>query len=166
MDSEGLCHTPLLQNWLPTSSIIQVIETLVAVFSVTPPVLSVDDEEPPRPPQQVQMEPNPGPLMQESWEASGYLHPEPILIEPKIVFDHPGDSPPSYRASLSPTSLLERKLAEEYQRFSLEANKSIDLALQESHSLHRQSEQLQHYFDALNYDQVGRKCHWSICILT
>lgn len=144
MDHEGFCTSAILQNWIPTASFVQFIDTLVTIFNADPPL-------------QLQ-QPN---SQYGSNDSSNYSSSEinqpnyQIPVEPQILFDlNSVEPPPDYERAKSKLPHLEAKLKEAYGRFSTEANDSIDNLLKEGENLQNRSVRLDSALKTLQRDNV------------
>jgi len=166
MDREGLTVPPVLHTWSHACNINQVIESLVSVFSEVPPVVACEEEEEEKP---VSSDQNYYSQGNSNAVAPSLEFPpsttSPVL-EPQINFETCIPSmqddfvPPSYSSAvtLSPESLLQQRLAEEYSKFSHQTNHTIDNMLRDGDSLRRHSAQMDAYYDALK-DDASKLAH-------
>ena len=155
MDTEGLCTSGIVQNWHPSSTFVQFIDSLVTIFGVEPPVQEAPVHE----------------ISTHSYgsgdiynsternESPGTSLSEPNIsrTEPQIIFDLDSiEAPPSYshNSQYSKSAQLEQKLKEKYSEFSVQANSSIDNLLRDGENLNKHSTRLDSYANALQRDIV------------
>ena len=144
MNSEGLCVTPLLHNWVTSSTCSQCISSLSSIFAIESPVRQISEEE--RSTMAVVASP---PV------------PQHQPVTPSIVFDGAfgNNDPPGYSQAsqqISRQSQLNQKLNQRYLQFSQEVNKNIDDALTQGEQLQNHAARLDSYQSALQQDIVNQ----------